>query len=222
MKEHPILFSTEMVQAILAGRKTMTRRIIKWPSVPDGHDYDYEPNIVVKPKDGNWWPHFRHMGPNDIEGPVKCPYGQPGDILWVRETFMPLTQGYGYKADDMIRTGKNPKTGEYYVPRLRWKPTIHMPKLAARIWLEVTDIRVERLQDITEQDAIAEGIERVGDQVKGGFKDYMSFGPSPWMHATNSYFSLWQSINGIESLAENPWVWVISFKVLSTTGKPSK
>lgn len=222
-KEIPILFSTPMVQAILEGSKSMTRRLVKWPSVPNWHDYDYDPNIVIRPHGGEWWPHFQHIGPGgkDITGALNCPYGKPGDILYVRESWAhpaPMVEifsgrrtssdGYIYKAGGLVsgseRKGtwvsdsfhKNPLDG-------KWKPGIHLPKEGSRIWLEVIEIRAERLQDISEDDATAEGFCIEGD-----------------IPASCHFASLWSKINGPESWDANPWVWVVSFNVLSTVGKP--
>jgi hypothetical protein len=165
-KEIPILFSSTMVQAIIAGRKTMTRRIVK-PQPIDNTEVD-----------GNFF-HGNHKG-------------------YVTTLF---------KAD----------VAENKFDGYKWKPSIHMPKEAARIWLEVTEVRVERLHDITEEDAIAEGVEKLNNW----WKDYTSDQDAYDMQtAMCSFDSLWKKINGEESWNENPWVWVVSFKVLSTTGKP--
>jgi hypothetical protein len=199
-KEKPILFSTPMVQAILEGRKTMTRRIIK--KVPAGKDID---DVHI-----------------NILADVKCPYGNPGDLLWVRESFFdaadyknaPIfsnTEGnYIYKADtDFIGCHK-------------WKPSIHMPKAAARIWLEVTHVTAQLLHDITEEDAIAEGIEQIKGYTFQMYKNYRpEHGPNDgYQHAPSSFMSLWKKINGADSWKANPFVWCVEFKVLSTTGKP--
>lgn len=218
MKEIPILFSTPMVQAILSGRKTQTRRtkgLFLINEEPDIYAYkepleqDNNIHVFARMFRGSWVETMH----------IKCPYGQPGDVLWVRETWNTLTsyvetpdysvisvRDFVYKADD-DRFDK-------------WKPSIFMPKEACRIRLLVEDVRVERLQDITEEDAIAEGIEREGD----GFKAYRKIhsGPHkgelhPWNcipngHARTSYEELWESINGKGSWDKNPWVWVIKFK----------
>jgi hypothetical protein len=226
-KETPILFTTEMVQAILQGRKTMTRRIVKWPTTPDWHDYDYEPNIVVRPNGGNWWPHFQHInGGQNISGALNCLYGQPGNLLWVREEhyrygqWLPM-QGRSTKAGrqkyqfipiaEEIKFSDNPpaefRKGMHHKDphHLGWYKRLarFMPKVAARTWLEVTDIRVERLHDITENDAKAEG-----------------FLAEAALPSSCHFASLWCKLNGFESWEANFWVWVISFKVISTTGKP--
>jgi len=154
-----------------------------------------------------------------------CPYGKPGDLLWVRESCLFLQSqpksGWIYRADGHDDIDEALKRERY-----RWRPSIHMPKVAARIWLEVTDVKVERLQQISKEEAIAEGI--LHDEI--GFKDYDMAMAKGYGHpdydyqhvqdAKLSFKSLWQSINGWESWNINPWVWCVSFKVLSTTGKP--
>src|SRR5690554_1239963 len=163
-KMKPILFSTPMVQAILKGQKTQTRRVVK------------DPYVVG----------LLEMGqPNNA---LTLCRRRTGDILWVRETFRPKSHGmpigdpYEYRAT-ALEDG-NP-TDE------PWKPSIFMPKEACRIFLKVADVRVERLQSISEADAKAEGFASV-----------------------DSFFALWQKINGTESLAANPWVWVVEFEVI--------
>jgi hypothetical protein len=184
-KEHPILFSTPMVQAILEGRKTQTRRILKPKPIA---------NEIVE---SNQWKRYTHVsrkeiianpGFYEIKSVHKCPYGETGDLLWVRETFTEWPKGeFQFRAS----TRSGDELG-------KWKPSIHMPKVAARIWLEITEVKVERLQDISYADAKAEGVE-----------------------LPHNFYELWVKINGYESWMTNPWVWVVKFKVLTTTGKPS-
>ncbi len=215
MKERPILFSTEMVKAILDDRKTQTRRVIK-PQPEKGRSYF-----------GWIMPERNHIAfgyENRIFSWHKFPYGQPGDVLWVRETFrksdFPDYEGkYEFKANC-----NNPDAN--YNNGI-WKPSIHMPKAAARIWLEITDVKVERVQDISYNDAIAEGIESWPSPIHKGrtsYQDYLDPGKPgidcPCVTPYFSYFSLWSKINGTESWDANPWVWVITFKVLSKTGRP--
>lgn len=211
MKFIPILFSTEMVQAILDGRKTMTRRTCKRQPL------DHE--IYTNYKDGT----FNINGPDFDSNDIKCPYGQVGDVLWVRETFnsdysfknykgKPVAPGILYKATAENLPSKSDK----------WKPSLFMPKEACRIFLKVTNIRVERLQDISRDDAIAEGILYLHEnwqkvsRIPGSWFDYKrkSFASlsSGKISPTMSFFSLWESINGKESLNSNPWVWVIEFE----------
>lgn len=202
IKEIPILFQTEMVQANLADMKTQTRRIIR----------DLDPDSILLP--------YKMVGPTFLEPSefdkpenlqmASCypntPYGKPGDLLWVRETHANLNNGlansepfFVYKADLEHPDQHGPVT---------WKPSIHMPKSASRLWLMVEEIRVERLQDITEEDAKAEGCIQYE-------KD------TDWMTAKYGYQILWESINGKESWNSNPWVWVIKYRILSKTGRPS-
>ena len=141
-----------------------------------------------------------------------CPYGEPGDRIYVRETFAPYERDCFYRADSGS-TAMGP-----------WKPAIHMPKELARIWLEVTGVRVERLQDISEKDAIAEGIERTEDFFGCPcWRDYSEpEGPDASVcpdDPIGSFQTLWESTGG--DWAANPWVWVVDFKVLSTTGRPA-
>jgi len=210
--ERPILFSTPMVQAILDGRKTQTRRIIK--KQPHGAG-----EWVMR---GISWL-FPNVNPYVK---IKCPYGQPGDVLWVRETWAktgdnfhddwPGHGDYYYKADDPYSEMElnSPTKG---IPK--WRPSIFMPKYACRIRLLVEDVRVERLQDISEEDAIAEGV-GVGFQMNGGWPDYEHIENGICTvtqdTARMSYWSLWDSINGKGSWDKNPWVWVIEFKKFDT------
>lgn len=214
-KEIPILFSTPMVQAILAGRKTMTRRVVK-PQPAHETDISFMRNEPLN-WTGDWHP-WKWETEEGESIAKSCPYGKPGDLLYVRESW--VWEGetswqdisrigtFWYKADD---------DGEGFSPA-RWKPSIHMPKVAARIWLEVTNVRVELLHDISNEDVVSEGVD---------WKDY-SFQKTicrEWgIENTSSYsaafFMLWWKINGLESLKSNPWVWVIEFKVISKTGKP--
>lgn len=198
MKERPILFSTEMVQAILDGRKTMTRRIVKLqPTKPVfiGIVNSSTDNKIV----GSYAFADTADGGYNTEY-FKCPYGQPGDILWVREshyktTAKELNGQFFYKA-----------SFEELGWSFKWKPSIHMPKAAARIYLQVESVKVERLQDISRGDSMSEGCPFPNIAKETNPKEWFS--------------DLWKSINGPESWQQNPWVWAISFKVLSTTGRP--
>jgi hypothetical protein len=205
-KERPILFSTPMVQAILQGRKTQTRRIVKpQPTVNNG-TWRLETKALTQSV--NIPPDQWHKLPFGLISP----YGEIGDALWVRETWAPAFGDYAYKADYSDFTLSKPQN------KGLWKPSIHMPKAAARIWLRITDVRVERLQDISDADAIAEGIElvdQVGQQVYKRYDGYNTVTSQPAV----SYWSLWEAIHGEESWQENPWVWVLSFEVVSTTGR---
>ena len=199
MKERPILFSAPMVRAILEGRKTMTRRVVK---LRHGAD------VVVT--NGQVWKPARV----DYAGYVDCPYGQVGDRLWVRESWKHIEGGAVYDAAGGIMDSNDPET-IYRASRPNhsgpWKPSIHMPRWASRILLEVTGVRVEQLNEISEADAKAEG---------AMFHDGRGIGHSGWRHdykdvhanARSSFARLWESINGPGSWEANPFVWVIEFK----------
>jgi hypothetical protein len=211
-RERPMLMSTLMVQAILAGQKTQTRRVLKptpWQCPQEPSEY-----WIDTPKKN--FPSEAVFVSNDNDAMLAlCPYGQPGDIIWVRETWAsPINAWHPFfKADNDPENRGN-----------IWRPSIHMPKDAARIWLQLESIRVERLQQITEDDAIAEGIIEFED---GTYQNYFTqkglreCDGVECLLAKGSYQSLWCKINGIKSWNSNPYVWVITFKVLSTNGKPS-
>ena len=183
----PILFSTEMVSALLDGRKSMTRRVCK-------HQHWSHSELVA----------VNHNGiTQKVDRNVSCPYGSVGDVLWVRETWAPALGDYAYKADYSEYTLNLQKN------KGLWKPSIHMPKKAARIFLRVMGVRVERLWDITNSNAITEGVECI--EPDESYKDYESnFGQ--YATARGSFSSLWVKINGQKSWDANPWVWVISFE----------
>lgn len=188
MKERPILFNAPMVRAILDGSKTQTRRVVKPKYVADQIEI-----VEWRPQNGLW---FGLNGYRTVAS-MACPYGQPGDRLWVRETFHTVD---GHRAFYRADYNHNPRGDKEH--GIVWTPSIHMPRWASRITLEVTGVRVERLQDISENDAIAEGAPwaacgspQVGSQ-KAGFAQ------------------LWEGINGAESWSANPWVWVIEFEVV--------
>lgn len=221
-KEYPILFSTPMVQAILEGRKTQTRRIVKpQPILDEDSGYVYDGKHRELYKNDIHHQDWRIAFTNDW-----CRY-KVGDLLWVRESFRKYLHvdedGFTNQNDTRIDFAAdkneaipmsdadgfqmfNKKGEEVFVP---WKPSIHMPKSDARIWIEIESIRVERAQDIREEDAQAEGV------IKSTSDKY-----DRQLSARQSFETLWASINGEESWHANPWVWVVSFKVLSTTGKP--
>jgi hypothetical protein len=240
VKEIPMLLSTPMVQAILEGRKTKTRRICRdngedvegFRFVKDNPTFpEFWKGKKAEPYTG-WVVKYKNL---ELWLPRKCPFGKPGDIIWVREKwrkYCPVdangytnydTQIIEFAADnpplideidaDGFRVFKKDGSEKF----ISWRPSIYMPKSAARIWLQVEDIRVERVQDITEEDAEAEGVEQNRDE---SWHDYLEPKRLCQDDASASFQSLWQYINGEESWQTNPFVWVISFKVLSTTGKP--
>lgn len=211
MKERPILFSAPMVRAILAGTKTQTRRAVKGMALEWLTPGMFTPEYVANPENG------------------MCPYGQPGDRLWVRESFRPIASGevkdgygevrygYAYRADSATRwnerttiihdlTGQ-PATGPMQFNPVPWKPSIHMPRRASRILLEVVSVRIERLHDISEADAQAEGCQLecmtpIGDDSGSA------------IHGPGGYIALWEQINGADSWQKNPWLWVVEFRVV--------
>lgn len=235
IKERPILFQTEMVKAILEGRKTQTRRIKGFTNQnPDEWEVQLIKGAPVSKSDcPQYAVYFKHkLYPNQT-GAIQCPYGQPGDLLWVREAwneagrfesdFYANSEVNAYRTKDayFFPNWKQLDTSHWNWDKIKWKPSIHMPKDAARIWLMIEDIRVERVQEISEEDAIAEGIlccETYGEIAWKRYDGDYTVTSKPKI----SFWSLWASINGEESWNSNPWVWVIQFRVLSTTGKPSE
>lgn len=215
MKERPILFSGAMVRAILEGRKTVTRRVVK-PSLVDRFD----PPRGQADVDAGY--PFVEFDDGYVSAVKICPYGQPGDRLWVRETFGYVSPdeyeraldecNIEYRAD--LPPGCTDRPGQWPADecigdpdRPRWRPSIHMPRRASRILLEITAVRVERLQDISYQQALDEGVRDAGE----GFfdvEDSRHLAADP----RESFASLWESINGAESWDANPWVWVVEFK----------
>lgn len=196
MADRPILFSAPMVRAILAGQKTQTRRPLRA---------------------GTWWTREHGVVRMAPAGPactgfakVPCPYGEPGDRLWVREAHMDLGACYLYRADPGAETER-----ALVAPGQRWKPAIHMPRAASRITLEVTGVRVERLQAISEADALAEGVTPKWEPGCSG-RLMEAFSGFSFRPAASAYADLWEQINGPGSWSENAWVWVVSFKVVAS------
>lgn len=190
VRERPILFSGPMVRAILDGRKTQTRRVIK--PQPEFFTSDIEGGIEFEcPTTSGTYSKksFARL----------CPYGKPGERLWVREAF--------YDRADYAAIGKHHKERFVYVVdgvKGGWRahPSIHMPRIASRITLEITDVRVERLQEISEEDAVAEGLR------KTSFRDGRGEESARW-----NFRTLWDSINGKKyPWASNPWAWAITFR----------
>lgn len=201
MRMIPILYSTPMVQAIQLDKKTKTRRTKGLEKVNE------KPNEWILDGVQLMDSFIFHNIINRDEFWVKCPYGNVGDILWVRETFRPIEQENGsprfeYKATETINI------------KDKWKPSLFMPKAAARIFLMIKSVTVERLQDISETDAIAEGV--LNYKGTGNYVDYFSDpkNESRFIFAKDSFKSLWQKINGVDSWGFNPWVWVIEFEII--------
>lgn len=210
MSERPILFSAEMVRAILAGRKTVTRRLAK----SNRRDAD---GVIVVEHNGRSWP-YNMQGDSEIwsdgcDYPIPCPYGVPGDRLWVRETWaqVPAT-AYRSSVDDQgspIPHVVSP-CGYYWSVYQAdwersapspWRPSIHMPRWASRITLEVVSVRCEWLDHITEDDAMAEGAPSVLVPPDGGSQPHKE-----------GFIQLWENIYGPGSWGANPPVWRVGFK----------
>lgn len=226
IKERPILFSGAMVQALLNGSKTQTRRAVK--NQPEGDGVEIMHGATKFPAYGlsDWISDkYQGYGFQTDDELWRCPYGQPGERLWVRECFASGKKmgEDGYLTDEPLTIYRaTDEDVQWYdgaddcPVKTPWKPSIHMPRVASRLLLEITAVRVERLQDISEADAKAEGIEsRDGE----GFywRDYELKNGWHANHPVMSYETLWRSINGPDSWDANPWVWVVEFKVIEPT-----
>ena len=232
MKERPMIFNAEMVRAILDGRKTQTRRIMKKqpePSKAREGDFYFPCDKMQSMVHVSDFIPGNSMIPDAHEFFSECcPYGAVGDRIWVRETF----QGPLFEYDLMDSYCKDPTpfekpefcvykadgdpAPEFYDAddelHCRWRPSIHMPRWASRITLEITGVRVERLQSISDEDVDAEGF--AGDYPTSALPSIFPGEPSDWSHLSmrDCYGVLWKSIYGEESWQANPWVWVITFK----------
>jgi hypothetical protein len=215
MKETPILYKTEMVRAILDGRKTKTRRMNGLKEINENpNDWGIARNNM----DG--YISFCNNKTFEIIC-IKSPFGQPGDLLWVRETFADL-KGMGFSKDDfpnLISYKANCKSESLEIAKeygVKWKAPIFMPKTACRLWLKITDIRIERLQDITEEDAIEEGVTR-DVWIRNGIST--NFEPDSGLNYRQGFKILWDSINKkTHSWETNPWVWVVEFERVEKNG----
>ncbi|MDD9638910.1 hypothetical protein [Klebsiella michiganensis] len=229
MKERGMIFNGEMVRAILDGRKTQTRRPVRFPVLDKNLGCELAGNeLAGELSAGNY---------------LNSAFGKPGDRIWVRETWgvvsheldedgrirpwtpdrpataineMPFGNGYYsghaiYAADGDFTWGDD---DGYEDGRSCWKPSIHMPRAASRILLEITDVRVERLNAISQEDAQAEGMELTG--WRPTYSDPDSGGEV--MTPYDNFAELWSSIYGDESWKANPWVWVVEFKVVNCGG----
>ncbi|WP_329805443.1 hypothetical protein [Flavobacterium facile] len=211
---HPILFNTEMVQAILQGRKTQTRRT-KGLNI-----------INIDPSDWKIEQLKSLWAKSDINGfkKLKKPY-EVGDVLWVRENFYSIESENHWSVSQMVMCeskifyAADIQNHETIRPLHRGKsrPSIHMPKTFARIFLQIKDVRIEKLNDISDKDSIAEGINTENCEGKECYYFYPSndlrddsYLDSP----KTSFYSLWNSINGEKAWALNPWVWVVEFECI--------
>jgi hypothetical protein len=229
--EHPIIFSGPMVRALLAGTKTQTRRLVRLGSMAAEPDSDFEPGerwgyTRIGQRDDGAWRVWMTEYPEEGSVTVRCPYGQPGDRLWVREKWAAGACSEGLRPNCLSPAFywglRSDNTGLWYsadaaeplhpvTPRGKWRPSIHMPRWASRLTLEVTEVRAQRLQSITEADARAEGFSSESMPARVNCKPgtVAFFDPRHW------FAVLWDSINSKRApWIENPWVWVISFAVV--------
>lgn len=209
--QRPILFNTEMVLAIDGDTKTETRRTrgLKelnkdpdgWVYIGDSRTNDSIPYPAEKYNPHTWYA-FHRSNSNMVTNILKCPYGEPGDYLYVRETWAKssLLQVFYYKAKYEERFGVN-----------RWRPSMHMPKEAARIWLKVVEVRIERLKSITQLDAKNEGVIQTRSGLYKNYQKVKGSVDSP-TSPLSSFITLWDSVNGAGAFHSNPWVWVVKFK----------
>jgi hypothetical protein len=234
-RELPVLFQRAMVRAILAGTKTQTRREVRWRGLAPGLNLGFTGLVVDRYEGANCRPEWLLMSRRgdgaweDRSGLTPCPYGQAGDRLWVREEhyrfghwepvpdvktkggrmkwqFVADTPDFLFEPPEAFRKGRHhrdPATPAWHKRLARF-----MPRAACRILLEVSAVRVERLQSISEADAIAEGIERDTGE---GWMDYLAPELCGFGFPIASYASLWKSINGEGSWDANPWVWAVDF-----------
>lgn len=227
MKERPIIFSAPMVRAILTRTKTQTRRIVKVRGGDDG--------MLIQDRGLGWWPYRSKRGPPaGDDDPYGSPYGQAGDRLWVKETWRPgIVQSEAINTFDgkdvwieYAAEGERRHFDRRDLPQ-DWRlpqsarqgknvSPLFMPRWASRITLEVLGVRVQRLQDCSEADAVAEGVERLA--ADAGWREYGSrpqdetAGSGSVATARASYKSLWESIHGAGSWDRNPWVWAVEFR----------
>ncbi len=199
-RERPILFNDQMVRAILEGRKTVKRHVVK-----DTGFYAIDAAI-----------HGNDVALREREAlSTRCPYGEPGDRLWVRETWGLQVRSYGGGAGEFIvYRATNPdaiycRSSEGREYPVKWKPSIHMRRHSSRILLEITAVRVERLQDISEEQALAEGVRgEPCDHARQACSDIGCWGDT----AKGAFGFLWEQLNGAGAWQANPWVWVVEFK----------
>lgn len=197
MKERGILFSAPMVRALLAGTKTQTRREVK----PQPTHFVGGPGVIDS--HGKPVPRAPAIEDGVSSREILCPYGVPGDRLWVRETWAHHVQAQSAERDEdgpFVYAADGSSALQYRL-QTKWTPGIHMFRWASRITLEITDVRVERLQDISEGDLAAEGIQELIDA-----------GVDHDGTPRDTYLTLWENLNGAGSRAANPFVWVLSFR----------
>lgn len=239
MRERPILLNGDMVSAVLNGSKTQTRRIMKVQPESNQFGLLRITDSTKRSDIGKYhWAESNATGTHARSELFSCPFGAVGDCLWVRETWADVNHegcpAVAYRADDEVRDlseddgdEADPNLEKYWFanwyPDLisgtegRWRPSIHMPRWASRIKLEITGVRVERLNSINEADAATEGVPPAGDLLP----DYPSTYLTPkgdFATAKVAFQRLWESIYGADSWQANPWVWVIEFKRVEMLG----
>ena len=201
MKAHPILFAAPMVRALLDGRKSQTRRVVKGVEivrVSDRAEFLSRSHYPLSKRDGGGVAYVELADGRFVGLP--CPFGKPGDLLWVRETWAPSVHAAAARTDDYpVEYAATAAKPDQRIDG-RWRPSIHMPRRASRLTLRITGVRVERLQEISEADARTEGVEAA----------------DCWHAHYHGFSLLWQRINGTEAWGSNPWVWVLSFEALCT------
>ncbi|HDR9087149.1 TPA: hypothetical protein QDB10_003062 [Burkholderia vietnamiensis] len=221
MKERPILFSGPMVRAILEGRKTQTRRVMKHQPPDDVAPITaarYHPTIVDRHGDEAPGPEIFGAFSDDGDWGCKSPFGEPGDRLWVRETHLAW-----WKLDEANPGGPRvfshvaayAADGYELEPGEKWIPSIHMLRAASRITLEITGVRAERLQSISESDARAEGVTIEGHHMRG----YCA--GAYWPPSIRAFHDLWDRLNATRGHGwdANPWVWAIEFRRIDGSEK---
>lgn len=220
MKETGLMFKAHLVRAILEGRKTQTRRILK-PQPAPNHPHDGGTKWIIERGLHTPVGSVGHLSVREKMG-LCCPMGKPGDRIYVRETWCQQGDDDGFLIDNAYwyRATDPDVMDSEDMEKSPWRPSIHMPKWAARIWLEITGVRVERLQSISRADAIAEGIKFFNNDHECGAKNYLDKTDMDYsLCPSDSFETLWKSTGG--DWAANPWVWVIDFKTISTTGRPA-
>ncbi|AEL24056.1 hypothetical protein [Cyclobacterium marinum] len=224
--ELPILFQGELIRANMEGRKTQTRRGKKLDYINECSVCWRYDGIETK---GNTYTHvFARFNKDDsvlFFEKINSPYGKPGDLLWVRETWRHFLSPdhqitkFDYKANWSEGIISHPKNKGI------WRPSIHMPKTAARIWLMVEEIGMERVHDISKEDAIAEGVRYIQSEniFNKGYFNYLrqDLDEPNFNSPISSFNSLWVLINGEASFEANPWVWVVKYRILSKNGRPN-
>lgn len=229
IKEIPVLFNTEMVAALQANRKTETRRTRGLELINDCADKWEIIQVGINRKKEKLSVLFKHKH-CDVTHNILCPYGLAGNKIWIRETVANRMSFEDSKhilyKDGSVMYENGEYAHEKFSPEIilnhlkKWTPSIHMHKKYARIWLEIEDIKIERLQDITLDGARAEGIYYEWDGNCHWYSNYLDKNnsvPSMFKNPIESFKSLWGKVNGIREWKRNPYVWVIKFKRIKTT-----